>query len=259
MPTIATWNVNSIKARHERFMTWLAGTEADVICLQELKVTEEAFPHDAIREAGFHCAVYGQKTWNGVAILSREPVENVVRGMDDGVDDPQARVISGRTYGMDVIGVYVPNGKTVGSDKWSYKMDWLERLSGMLDRRFSASDPVALLGDFNIAPTDEDAANPAKWSESVLCDPDGRARLDAIMDFGFQDLLRLHNDGPGPFTWWDYRRLAFPKGDGLRIDHILATKALAERSKRAWVDRDERKGSKPSDHAPVLAEFSAVG
>lgn len=256
MPTIATWNVNSIKARHDRFISWLSDTEADIVCLQELKVTEEAFPNDAISEVGFHSAVYGQKTWNGVAILSREPITDVVRGMDDDVDDPQARVISARTYGINVVGVYVPNGKSVGSDKWSYKMHWLERLRSMLLNRFAPSDPVALLGDFNIAPTDDDAANPAKWSESVLCDPEGRARLEAIVDFGFQDLVRVHNDGPGPYTWWDYRRLAFPKGDGLRIDHIFATTPLANRSIRAWVDRDERKGSKPSDHAPVLAEFS---
>ena len=153
------------------------------------------------------------------------------------------------------MGVYVPNGKTVGSDKWEYKMAWLSRLRASLDRRFSADEDLVLCGDINIAPNDDDAAFPERWAKSVLCDPDGRKALDNVMGFGLADVVRLHNEGPGPFTWWDYRMLAFPKGDGLRIDHILATESLARRSTRAWVDRDERKGTKPSDHAPVLATF----
>jgi exodeoxyribonuclease-3 len=255
MPTIATWNVNSIKARHERLMSWLAAESPDIVCLQELKVTEEVFPFDDLRAIGYHSAVSAQKTWNGVAILSKEPITNVVAGMQDDVDDPQARAISASTFGIDVVGVYVPNGKTVGSDKWEYKIRWMRRLRDSIARRFSPTDELVLCGDVNIAPTEDDVAFPEKWAASVLCDPAGRKALSEIMDFGFTDVVRKHNEGPGPLTWWDYRMLAFPKGDGLRIDHILATEALANRSTDAWVARDERKGVKPSDHAPVLASF----
>ncbi len=255
MPTLVTWNVNSIKARHERFMAWLESRSPDVVCLQELKVVDEVFPRDEVESAGYNVAVFGQKTWNGVAILSRDEISDVVCGMDDGVDDPQSRVIAATTFGMSVVGVYVPNGKSVGSDKWEYKMEWMRRFRAMLDRRYSADDELVVCGDINIAPADEDAARPEKWAPSVLCDPDGRAALDKILEFGLADVVRMHNDAPGPFTWWDYRMLAFPKGDGLRIDHIFATETLAARSTGAWVDREERKGKKPSDHAPVFAEF----
>lgn len=255
MPTISTWNVNSIKARLERVTAWLAKANPDIVCLQELKVADEAFPHDEIAEAGYHAAVFGQPTWNGVAILSKEPITDVVTSMDDGVDDPQARVISAKTFGIDVVSIYVPNGKTVGSDKWEYKLNWMRRFRTMLDRRFSPDSEVVVCGDINIAPTDLDAANPERWRNSVLCDEAGRKALAKILEFGLEDVIRKHNPRPGPFSWWDYRMLAFPKGDGLRIDHIFATSSLAARSTAGSVDRDERKGQKPSDHAPVLATF----
>ena len=255
MPTISTWNVNSIKARHDRLFAWLDSRSPDVVCLQELKVADDAFPYADVEGAGYHVAAYCQKTWNGVAILSREPIENVVHGMDDDEDDPEARVVAGRTFGIDVVGMYVPNGKTVGSKKWEYKMNWLDRVRALLERRFSGTDSLVVCGDINIAPADEDVANPDKWARSVLCDPKGRDKLSEIMALGLKDVVRLHNEGPGPYSWWDYRMLAFPKGDGLRIDLILASEALAGRSSAAWVDRDERKGKKPSDHAPVLATF----
>ena len=256
MLTIATWNVNSIKARQERLLAWLTSRSPDIVCLQELKVADDAFPHDEIAAAGYHAAVFAQKTWNGVAILSKQPISDVMLGMDDGVDDSQARAIAGRTFGLDAVSVYVPNGMTIGSDKWEYKLNWMKRLRAMLDRRFTSESDVVVCGDINIAPTDLDVAKPEKWAHSVLCDPAGRSALAEIMAFGLEDVIRKHNPGPGPFSWWDYRMLAFPKGDGLRIDHILASRSLATRSTAGWVDRDERKGQKPSDHAPVMASFA---
>jgi exodeoxyribonuclease-3 len=255
MPTVSTWNVNSIKARQERLFGWLTNRGPDIVCLQELKVADDAFPHDETAAAGYHAAVFAQKTWNGVAILSRDPITEVVCGMDDGVADPQARVIAAKTFGLDVISIYVPNGKSVGSDKWDYKLNWMRRFRAMLDRRFTPESDVVVCGDINVAPTDLDVAKPERWSHSVLCDQAGRKALTEIMAFGLEDVVRKHNPGPGPFSWWDYRMLAFPKGDGLRIDHILASTPLAVRSTGGWVDRDERKGDKPSDHAPVLATF----
>jgi len=255
MLTVATWNVNSVKARHERLIDWLKKLEPDVVCLQELKVPNEQFPADELADLGYSAAVHGQPTWNGVAVLSREEISDVVRGMDDDSDDEQARVISCRTAGIGIIGVYVPNGKSVGSDSWEYKMKWFDRLARHIDANFSAADELILCGDFNIAPDDRDAAFPDRWRDSVLCDPKGRKKLERIVDWGLVDLIREVHEGPGPFSWWDYRRLAFPKGDGLRIDHVFGTEAMAERCDDAYVDRDERKGEKPSDHAPVVAVF----
>jgi exodeoxyribonuclease-3 len=257
MLTVATWNVNSIKARHERVMSWLEKANPDVVCLQELKVTEDMFPLSEVNDLGYHAAVFGQKTWNGVAILSRHEISDVRKGIADDVEDDQSRVIACRTADIEVIGVYVPNGKTVGSDSWEYKMAWLKRLQAYLESDFDSDGEVLLCGDINIAPDDLDVAFPDRWRDSVLCDPTGRENLDAILDWGLIDLVREQHEGPGPFSWWDYRRLAFPKGDGLRIDHIFGTEIMAERCHDTFVDRDERKGEKPSDHAPVVAVFES--
>ncbi len=252
---VATWNVNSVKARLERLLAWLKKAEPDVVCLQELKVPDSNFPADELAEAGYHAAVHGQRTYNGVAILSREEISDISSGMGDSVDDPQARVIRASTYGIEVVSVYVPNGREVGSDKWDYKLEWLARFRKYLDENLSKSHMVAIGGDFNVAPDERDVANPDKWRQSVLCHEGGRESLRSLIDWGLVDTVRLHHHGDGPYSWWDYRRLAFPKGDGLRIDHVLATKKLSQACVDAYVDRDERKGKKPSDHAPVIAEF----
>ena len=251
---VATWNVNSVKARHDRVMSWLDKVNPDVLCLQELKMTDEAFPYESFEERGYHCAVHGQKTWNGVAIISRDPSTNIRKGMGD--DDPQSRLISAEIQGVTIFSAYFPNGKSVGTDKWQYKLEWMQRLQEYLVSEFSASGDVLLCGDFNIAPVDDDVAKPEKWRDSVLCHSKGREALEKIRSWGFVDTMRLHEDGPGPFSWWDYRRLSFPKGDGLRIDHIFASQSMATRCGSAYVDREERKGQKPSDHAPVLASFT---
>jgi len=253
---IATWNVNSIRARQQRLLGWLRRTEPDVLCLQELKVVEEAFPHEAIAEAGYHAAVFGQKTYNGVAVLSREKPSHIQPGMDDDVDDPQARLLGVEVAGVQIVSAYVPNGQEVGSEKHAYKLDWLRRLTLYIGRRFSPSDRLVLCGDFNVAMDDRDVARPADWADSVLCDGASRQALGRIRDWGFVDVFRkFHADG-GLYSWWDYRMLGFQKNNGLRIDHIFASQPMAARCTGAEIDRQERKGPKPSDHAPVVAVFA---
>jgi exodeoxyribonuclease-3 len=199
--------------------------------------------------------VHGQRTYNGVAILSRVEAVEVQVGLGDGADDDQARLIAATVAGVRVVSAYVPNGQVVGSDKWAYKLAWLTRLRAWLERTARPDQPLALCGDFNVAPDDRDAARPEEWRDSVLCHDDARRALAAVTSWGLVDTMRLHHEGPGPFTWWDYRMLAFPKGNGLRIDHVFATAPLATRCTAVSVDRDERKGKLPSDHAPVLAAF----
>lgn len=255
MFTVATWNVNSIRAREERVLAWLDKAQPDVVCLQELKVTEDDFPYDSLRGAGYHCAVFGQPTYNGVAILSRSEPSNVMLGFDDGTDDQDARAVTASIGDFSVSSLYIPNGRTVGSDKWEYKLDWLARLDRFVTNRLDLSAKVLLCGDFNIAPDDRDVAKPDRWKDSVLCHPQGRKALSKLTDRGLVDTTRLYHEGPGPYSWWDYRMLAFPKGDGLRIDHIFASEPAAELCVDASIHRDERKGEKPSDHVPVLAVF----
>jgi exodeoxyribonuclease-3 len=252
---IATWNVNSIRARLERLLTWLAKQRPDVVCLQELKVVDEAFPYEPLREAGYHSAVLGQKTYNGVAILSRVQPTNVERGLSDDLVDPQARLIAATIEGIHILSAYVPNGETVGSEKYAYKLEWLGRLRDHLARGFSPTAPVALCGDFNVARDDRDVARPEEWGNSVLCHIDARQALERVREWGFTDVFRERHPEGGIYSWWDYRAGAFPRNDGLRLDHIFATEPLARRSTAAEVDREERKGSKPSDHAPVIAAF----
>jgi exodeoxyribonuclease-3 len=252
---IATWNVNSVRSRLERLLSWLAKVEPDIVCLQELKVTDDAFPLEPIRDAGYHAAVCGQKTYNGVAILARAEPANVERGLGDDVDDPQARLVAADVAGVRVISAYVPNGQVVGLEKYTYKLDWLRRLKEYLEQRFQPSEPLVLCGDFNVAPDDRDVANPEKWAGSVLCHQTVRDALEDVRSWGLTDVFRQHHPEGGIYSWWDYRMLGFPKNDGLRIDHIFATKPLAGRCTGAQVDRDERKGQKPSDHAPVIATF----
>ncbi|MEM6731580.1 MAG: exodeoxyribonuclease III [Myxococcota bacterium] len=252
---LVTWNVNSIKAREERALAWVKKHEPDVLCLQELKVVTEKFPYDAFRELGYEAAVNGQKTYNGVAILSRLDMSDVVIGMPDDAPDEQARVISAEVEGIRVIDVYVPNGSTVGSDKWRYKLAWFERLFDHLESNHDPDAPIVLCGDFNIAPDDHDVARPEEWSNSVLCHPDARSFFRRLVDWGFEDTFRKHHPDGGVYSWWDYRQLGFPKGNGLRIDHILATGAVEETSRSGAIDREERKGKQPSDHAPVIVDF----
>jgi exodeoxyribonuclease-3 len=252
---IATWNINSIRARLERLLAWLQKVQPDVLCLQEIKVTDDKFPFEAIREAGYRAAVYGQKTYNGVAILSRTDATQVQRGMGDGVEDLQARFLAAEVQGVQVVSVYVPNGQIVGTEPYGYKLRWLKRLRAFLDRRFTPATPLVVCGDLNIARDEKDVARPAAWAESVLFHPTSRAALEELLGWGLVDVFRQRHPEGGLYSWWDYQALSFPRNDGLRLDYILATAPLASRSASAEIDRDERKGQKPSDHAPVTATF----
>jgi exodeoxyribonuclease-3 len=252
---IATWNVNSIRSRLERLLPWLEQHRPDVLCVQELKVTTDAFPSDDLRAVGYHAAVFGQRTYNGVAIVSLSAPAEVACGMGDGVDDPEARLISATIDGVRVFSVYVPNGQVVGSEKFAYKLAWLDRFQTML-QRLSPGEPMVFCGDFNVARDDADVARPEEWADSVLCEPRTRASFARILDWGLADVVRERYPSGGIYSWWDYRQLAFPRGNGLRIDYILATRPLADRCASAAIDRDARKGQKPSDHAPVVAVFS---
>ncbi|MBM4380149.1 MAG: exodeoxyribonuclease III [Deltaproteobacteria bacterium] len=256
---IVTWNVNSVRARKDRLLHWLATRQPDVLCLQELKCVEADFPLEEVRALGYHAALHGQKTWNGVAILSREPSSDVRHGMADGVEDPQCRVLGATVQGVRVYSLYCPNGQGVGSEAYAYKLQWFSRLLRVLQQAESAARPLALCGDFNIAPTDLDVHDPAAWAGQTLCTGPERACFQQLLGWGLEDTFRRHHPGQGGlFSWWDYRMLGFPKNRGLRIDHVLATPPLAARCTGAGIDREERKGKQPSDHAPAWAEFSAA-
>ena len=252
---IATWNVNSIRARDERVRAWLALRKPDVVCLQELKVEDEKFPRAEYEAAGWHLALHGQRTYNGVAILSRLPLEDVTRGLDDGEDDAQARLIAATVGGVRVLCAYAPNGDSLGSEKYQYKLRWFSRLRRHLDARYTAQTPLALLGDLNVAPEARDVHDPPKWESTVLYAPEIRAALEkSVRSWGFIDAFRQHEQGK-VFSWWDYRAGAFRKDQGLRIDHVYVTESLAKRTRGARVDREERVGETPSDHAPVIVEL----
>jgi exodeoxyribonuclease-3 len=253
---LVTWNVNSIRARLERAQAWLEKNNPDVVCLQELKSLETDFPAEMVAKLGYHVLAAYQRTYNGVAILSRVPVVDPVVGLGDGVDDPQARFVAGTVDGVRVVSVYVPNGGEVGSDKYAYKLAFLGRLRRWLDTHARADQPLAVCGDFNVAPEERDVHDPAAWVNETLFHPDSRKALSDVMGFGLLDSLRLRTQEAGLYSWWDYRMLGFPKNRGLRIDHILVTPSLGARCTSVTIDRNERKGKLPSDHAPVVALFS---
>lgn len=250
---IASWNINSLRKRQDRLFAWLESTQPDVVCLQETKCTDEQFPVLALQAAGYHCAYHGEKSYNGVAILSKTAPGAVRAGLRDEVADAQARVIAATISGVRVFSIYAPNGQAVGSPAYEYKLKWYGRLRDCLAKE---SNPcLAVCGDFNVAPADEDVHDPALWRGAIMCSDDERAAFRLLADAGLSDTLRLHHKEAGLFSWWDYRMLAFPKNRGLRIDAILATEPLAQKCTSAGIDRDMRKGKEPSDHAPVWAEF----
>lgn len=252
---VLVWNVNSIRARHDRALAVVERHAPDVVCLQELKVTDDKFPTEAFEERGYRCALRGQRAYNGVAILSRSEPTDVVRGMGDDAEDEQARLIEATVDGVRVLCAYFPNGSTLDSPKYQYKLEWMSRLRRHLDATYSPDDRLILCGDFNVAVDDADVAFPEKWKDSVLFHRSAREALEEVRGFGFVDVFRKHHPDGGIYSWWDYRRLSFPKGNGLRIDHVFATDPVARTSTGAEIDREERKGESPSDHAPVVATF----
>ncbi len=256
---VATWNVNSVRVRYPRLLRWLDAHEPDVLCLQELKGLESVFPTEALQAMGYHSAAYGQKTYNGVAILSRAPLSDVRRGFDDDEDDPQARLIAATVGDVQVLSAYIPNGKTVDAPHYQYKLRWLRRLRTLLEERYDPGDPLLLCGDFNIIPEVGDVAQPELFEGGVLYTDEVREALDALHQWGLTDTYRQHHDQPGVYSWWDYRGGAFRRNNGARIDFVLATAPMAASCVGAFIDKHEREASthlsKPSDHAPVVARF----
>ena len=253
---IATFNAASVRARLPIVTEWLAEHEPDLLAIQETKVENDKFPVEAFEDLGYHLALNGQKSWNGVAILTKSPVANPVSGFVDDLFPEDARVLTCEYNGITFLNTYVPNGNTVGSEKWEYKMRWLERFRRMLGERYSPDQPLIWLGDINIAPTSDDVYDSQKMLGKVGHHPDEFARLDAIREWGFVDLFRLHHQGPGDYTYWDFViPRAVERNLGWRIDHIYATKSVAAKCSRCWVDLAPRKMDRPSDHTFVLAEL----
>jgi len=251
---LATWNVNSIKQRMPRFLPWLDERSPDVVCLQETKCLDEQFPREPIEELGYNIECFGQKTYNGVAILSRAEPRDIAMGIP-GDNDPQRRVIAATIGAVRLVNVYVPNGQAVDSEKYTYKLAWLERLRAYLAALLEEHEHVLVVGDFNIAPEDRDVHDPAAWEGSVHVSAPERDALARIATLGFSDLFRQFDQPAKSWSWWDYRMNAFRRDHGLRIDLMLASKALARRCTACHIDRSPRSWERPSDHAPVTAVF----
>jgi exodeoxyribonuclease-3 len=253
--TLATWNVNSVKMRADAVAAWIGERRPDLLALQELKLTEADFPSVAFAGSGYGAAIHGQKTYNGVALLSREAIEDVSKGLPEMADDPQSRLIKARRGDVTVINVYVPNGSEVGSEKYAYKLRWLEALARHLEGRHRPEEPLAIVGDFNVAPEARDIYDPVAFQNQVLFSEPERAALGRLLDWGLVDLFRKFHDEEGLYSWWDYRAAAFRRKLGARIDLILVTRSLADRALRCEIDIEPRRREKPSDHTPVWAEF----
>jgi exodeoxyribonuclease-3 len=257
---LATWNVNSLAVRLPQVLEWLAASPADapvdVLALQETKLTDDKFPRAELEAAGYAVQFFGQKTYNGVALLSRHPVIDVVRNIP-GLDDPQARVIAATLDGVRIVGAYFPNGQAPESDKFTYKMRWLVALQEWLRAEIAAHPRLVLMGDFNIAPEDRDVHDPLAWAGQILCTPQERGHFQALLGLGLVDAFRLFEQPPRLWSWWDYRNLAFRRNQGLRIDHILVSEPLRPHVQACAIDKLPRKNERPSDHAPVVVELAA--
>ncbi|OGI48425.1 MAG: exodeoxyribonuclease III [Candidatus Muproteobacteria bacterium RBG_16_65_34] len=252
---IATWNVNSIRVRLPQALAWLERHKPDILCLQETKVPDDGFPAGEFREAGYHAVFAGQKTYNGVATLSRAPAQAVVTVLT-GADGEQRRLIAADIGGVRVVNVYVPNGEAVGCDKYAYKLGWLKALTRHLRDELGSHPRVVLVGDFNIAPEERDVHDSKLWAGQVLVSDREREAFRVLLELGLIDVFRLFGQPEQSFTWWDYRMQAFRQNHGLRIDHILCGAALAERCTACTIDVEPRRAERPSDHAPVVAEFA---
>jgi exodeoxyribonuclease-3 len=248
---IATWNVNSLAVRLPQLLDWLASNPVDAIALQELKLTDDKFPHAELAAVGYRAQCFGQRTYNGVALLTRAPVVDVVRNIP-GFADEQARVIAGTVGDVRVIGGYFPNGQAPDSDKFVYKMGWLEALRAWVGAQLAAHPRLVLLGDFNIAPEDRDVYDPVAWAGQIHCTDAERAHFRALLGLGLRDAFRMFEQPPKSWSWWDYRNLAFRKNQGLRIDHVLVSAALEPAVQACTIDKAPRRNERPSDHAPVV-------
>jgi exodeoxyribonuclease-3 len=254
---LATWNVNSLNVRLPQVLDWLAVHPVDVLALQELKLTDDKFPFDAFSAAGYQAAVFGQKTYNGVALLSRGPLEAVVRNIP-GFEDEMARVISATVNGIRVVGAYFPNGQEPGSDKFAYKMRWLDALREWLRVELRQHPKLVLMGDYNITFDDADVWDPVGLKDTIHCTEEERAHLRALIDLGLTDSVRMFPQPEKNYSWWDYRNMAFRRKQGLRIDHILVSDALRPLARSCAIDPTPRKNERPSDHAPVVLELQGL-
>jgi len=251
MTLIATWNVNSLRVRLPQVLDWVSQHQPDVLALQETKMTNENFPADEIKVAGYHVIYNGQKTYNGVAILSRKKTTDLIETLPN-LADEQRRVLGATVGGYRILNVYVPNGQSPDSDKYQYKLDWLKKLSAYVKTQLSKYPKFILLGDFNIAPEDRDVYDPKAWAGNVLVSPPERAALKGLMDLGLHDAFRLFDQPDKSYSWWDYRRLGFQLNHGLRLDLILISQAVISHCQRCEVDKAPRRLKQPSDHAPVM-------
>lgn len=252
---VASWNVNSLRVRLPQVLQWLAQAQPDVLGLQETKLTDPDFPLAELEAAGYRAVFSGQKTYNGVALLARSQPEDVITDLA-GLEDPQRRVMAASIDGVRIWNLYVPNGQSVESDKYLYKLGWLEALAAQLAGELERHAKVVVMGDFNIAPDDRDVHDPAAWAGKVLCSEPERTALGRLLSLGLEDLFRRFEQPEATFSWWDYRAAGFRRNHGLRIDLILANPAMAARCTGCEVDREPRRWERPSDHAPVIADFS---
>jgi len=251
---IATWNVNSLGVRLPQVLDWLAAHQPDVLCLQETKLPDDKFTHAEFKAVGYESQWFGQKTYNGVALISKAPATEVTRNIF-GFDDEQTRVIAGSVGGIRVIGAYFPNGQSPDSDKFTYKMKWLDALREWVKGELAVHPRLALMGDFNIAPEDRDVCDPAAWAGQIHCTNEEREHFQQLLKLGLHDAFRLFEQEPKLYSWWDYRMLAFRRNQGLRIDHILVSEALRPQVRACHIDKLPRKNERPSDHAPVVVEL----
>jgi exodeoxyribonuclease-3 len=255
MLKIASWNVNSLNVRLPQVLAWLEFAGPDLLALQETKLTDDRFPVAELEEAGYHSVYSGQKTYNGVAVLSRAPATDPVTDIPD-LDDHQRRILAVTVGDVRLVNLYVVNGSEVGSEKFDYKLHWLDRVTRWLEQEIEQHRNLVVVGDFNIAPDDRDVHDPDAWHEKILCSSLERDALQRILDLGLKDTFRLFEQEKGIFSWWDYRMNMFRRKMGLRIDLVLASGAMAQRCTASYVDIEPRRQERPSDHAPAVAEFS---
>ena len=253
---IATWNVNSINIRLPVLLEWLGKTQTDVICLQETKCVDESFPYQAINEAGYQTAFFGQKSYNGVAILSKHEIEDVQKGFHDDDDEQPKRLIAGTVNGVRLVNTYIPNGSELWTDKFTFKLDWLQRLRRFFDETCDKGRDVLLCGDFNVAPDELDVWSVPVWEGKLHFSRPERAAIHHVKQWGFVDVFRKLNPDAKEYSWWDYREGSWQRNRGLRIDHIWTSPSLADKCTGCWIDKEPRALEKPSDHTPVIAEFA---
>lgn len=253
---IATWNVNSINVRMPQLLGWLKSADVDVVCFQETKTIDENFPGAVLNELGYDAVFMGQKSYNGVAIISKLPIEDVQKNFLDDNDESPKRLIAATIKGVRVVNTYIPNGTAIGTDKFAFKLDWLQRLRRLFDDACDVSKDVLLCGDFNVAPTELDVWSVPVWEGKLHFSRPERAAITYVKQWGFVDLYRQFNPDKREFSWWDYREGAWQKNHGLRIDHIWTSPSLAAKCTGCWIDKSPRTLEKPSDHAPVVAEFA---